>query len=62
MQDGRTDIERLRQQVIRDLADLPTRPWTRRPLSQRQRVVLAATTAWHRVLDSIHRHHGSPLP
>jgi hypothetical protein len=55
-QDGRgesvsAEIERLRRQVVRELGELPLRPWRPRPPSRRQRAARTAGLVWQRSLQ-----------
>jgi hypothetical protein len=43
-----TEIDRLRRQVIRELAELPLSPWRPRRLTRRQRAARVAALAWRR--------------
>jgi len=45
-----SDIRRLRQQVTRELAQLPVRPW-RRKLTRRQRLRRKLDAAWRVLRD-----------
>ena len=48
MTSANSEIERLRRQVIRELAELPLTPWRPRRLSRRQRAMRVASAAWRR--------------
>jgi hypothetical protein len=48
MERASTEIERLREQVVRELADLPLSPW--RPRSRRRRAVCTVALAWRRTV------------
>jgi hypothetical protein len=50
MRGANTEIDRLRRQVIRELAELPLTPWRPRPPTRRERAVRMATAAWRRSL------------
>jgi hypothetical protein len=53
MDRGRTEIERLRDQVIRELADLPVRPWTPRRSSARAGLARQVSGAWRRSMAAV---------
>jgi hypothetical protein len=48
-----TEIDRLRRQVIRELGELPLRPWRPRPPSRRERATRTALDVWQRSLELI---------
>jgi hypothetical protein len=47
------EIERLRRQVVRELTELPLRPWRPQPPSRRQRAVRTANVVWQWSLQLI---------